>query len=388
MSQGSSEEHREEVKGTKPEGEETKRATAHLAFTTARVGSISVISPIFFLSSHLPTYSSGFTPASHASTVQMRAFVDADSLTDTEVVALARSELAKLWWIGTPAAAGRRPNAADRGGVAAARFAPGPLPLRAGRSAAAAAPLAGIGLLGGAEMRGPASGGAATTGAAAATARRTAPRSAAAASSLSASPLCTGTTASSTCFERREAGAATASGPPEGGQGPDTAAPCGGAHMPGGKPVASRSGGGGKAKRGQRGRKATKKAHEKRRPLNSFMLWSKEARMKLAAEHPELHNSEISRRLGHLWRELPESERARYKQLSLERGAAEARAAVADRGAGDGRASEGNPPEAAAAAAEDESASRASSRSEAATPAAASGRCAEGAPDPARHGGQ
>eukprot|EP00118_Oscarella_pearsei_P024973 m.307233 g.307233 ORF g.307233 m.307233 type:complete len:390 (+) comp42044_c0_seq1:75-1244(+) len=56
----------------------------------------------------------------------------------------------------------------------------------------------------------------------------------------------------------------------------------------------------------QRSSKLT--AHIKR-PMNAFMVWAQAARKKLAEQYPNLHNAELSRTLGKLWRALSDKEK-------------------------------------------------------------------------------
>ena len=46
-----------------------------------------------------------------------------------------------------------------------------------------------------------------------------------------------------------------------------------------------------------------------KRPMNAFMVWSKGERRRLASSYPKMHNAEISKRLGVVWRQLTEAER-------------------------------------------------------------------------------
>ncbi|XP_064640763.1 transcription factor Sox-8-like [Lineus longissimus] len=46
-----------------------------------------------------------------------------------------------------------------------------------------------------------------------------------------------------------------------------------------------------------------------KRPMNAFMVWAQAARKKLADEYPNLHNAELSKTLGKLWRLLSEDEK-------------------------------------------------------------------------------
>nr|AVO21000.1 sox8a [Paralichthys olivaceus] len=57
------------------------------------------------------------------------------------------------------------------------------------------------------------------------------------------------------------------------------------------------------AERGLKG-----KPHVKR-PMNAFMVWAQAARRKLADQYPHLHNAELSKTLGKLWRLLSEKEK-------------------------------------------------------------------------------
>nr|XP_002122233.2 uncharacterized protein LOC445804 [Ciona intestinalis] len=50
------------------------------------------------------------------------------------------------------------------------------------------------------------------------------------------------------------------------------------------------------------------KPHVKR-PMNAFMVWAQAARRKLADQYPHLHNAELSKTLGKLWRLLSETEK-------------------------------------------------------------------------------
>nr|QSX72216.1 SoxF [Halisarca dujardinii] len=59
--------------------------------------------------------------------------------------------------------------------------------------------------------------------------------------------------------------------------------------------------------------KKKKKEHIKR-PMNAFMVWSVKQRKQLSKEQPKMHNTELSKRLGQMWKDLNDDEKKRYKE--------------------------------------------------------------------------
>uniref|UniRef100_A0A8D0AFJ5 SRY-box transcription factor 8a n=1 Tax=Sander lucioperca TaxID=283035 RepID=A0A8D0AFJ5_SANLU len=57
------------------------------------------------------------------------------------------------------------------------------------------------------------------------------------------------------------------------------------------------------------GEKGLKSKPHVKRPMNAFMVWAQAARRKLADQYPHLHNAELSKTLGKLWRLLSETEK-------------------------------------------------------------------------------
>ncbi|KAJ3583269.1 hypothetical protein NHX12_029533, partial [Muraenolepis orangiensis] len=58
-----------------------------------------------------------------------------------------------------------------------------------------------------------------------------------------------------------------------------------------------------------RGNGSLKMKPHVKRPMNAFMVWAQAARRKLADQYPHLHNAELSKTLGKLWRLLSENEK-------------------------------------------------------------------------------
>ena len=48
--------------------------------------------------------------------------------------------------------------------------------------------------------------------------------------------------------------------------------------------------------------RAIKRQTHVKRPMNAFMVWAQAARRRLGDQYPSLHNAELSKTLGKLWR--------------------------------------------------------------------------------------
>lgn len=49
-----------------------------------------------------------------------------------------------------------------------------------------------------------------------------------------------------------------------------------------------------------------------KRPMNAFMVWARQKRKEISQEHPKMHNSEISKMLGAMWKKLTDKDKVPY----------------------------------------------------------------------------
>ncbi len=63
---------------------------------------------------------------------------------------------------------------------------------------------------------------------------------------------------------------------------------------------------------GKKGGKAASKRIK--RPMNAFMVWSSIERKKLAEREPKLHNTELSKRLGQMWKSMSEDDKQPFRK--------------------------------------------------------------------------
>ena len=53
-----------------------------------------------------------------------------------------------------------------------------------------------------------------------------------------------------------------------------------------------------------------------KRPMNPFMIWSQMQRRRITAERPDMHNAEISKHLGQVWKKMTDSQKQPFRDES------------------------------------------------------------------------
>lgn len=65
---------------------------------------------------------------------------------------------------------------------------------------------------------------------------------------------------------------------------------------------------------GEKDASSSIKCKKIKRPMNAFMVWSSVERKKLAMKEPRLHNTELSKRLGLMWKSMSDNEKLPFRK--------------------------------------------------------------------------